>query len=59
MRSALLPQLSDPAVRRLRLVGFGLLCGLVLWCAAHVLPNAFAADGGDDPQPNPYCLMPS
>ena len=43
---------ADEFVRRLRWAGLGALAGLVLWCAAHMLPTALAQL---DPDPRPHC----
>ena len=54
MSMSSLSQPTDPLVRRTRLIGLGLLAGVLLWCAAHVLPRAFGSNPGFEPQPVCY-----
>ena len=51
MNASSLSQPTDALVRRTRLIGLGLLAGVLLWCAAHILPRAFDGNPGFEPQP--------
>lgn len=48
----------DTWVRRVRIVGAGVLCGVLVWCALRAVPQAFGqADPEGDPEP-PYDCYP-